>query len=78
MGQGIFVLLIERATYPEKPNQIQFPKEKPPNPKTRNPISKRKTSNSYNQTNPIFLHKNQTIQLSESRIQHPKNQKPLI
>jgi hypothetical protein len=63
MGQGIFVLLIERATYPEKPNQIQLPKEKPPNPKTKNPI---------------FLHKNQTIQLSESRIQHPKNQKPLI
>jgi hypothetical protein len=63
MGQGIFVLLIERATYPEKPNQIQFPKEKPPIPKTKNPI---------------FLHKNQTIQLSESRIQHPKNQKPLI
>jgi len=46
MGQGIFVLLIERATYPEKPNQIQFPKEKPPIPKTKNPISKRKTSNS--------------------------------
>lgn len=35
MGQGIFVLLIERATYPEKPNQIQFPKEKPPIPKTK-------------------------------------------
>jgi len=63
MGQGIFVLLIERATYPEKPNQIQFPKEKPPIPQTKNPI---------------FLHKNKTIQLSESRIQHPKNQKPLI
>jgi hypothetical protein len=35
MGQGIFVLLIERATYPEKPNQIQFPKEKPPIPTTK-------------------------------------------
>jgi len=35
MRQGIFVLLIERATYPEKPNQIQFPKEKPPIPKTK-------------------------------------------
>jgi hypothetical protein len=58
MGQGIFVLLIERATYPEKPNQIQFPKEKPPIPKTKNPI---------------FLHKKPSIQLSESRIQHPKN-----
>ena len=64
MGQGIFVLLIERATYPEKPNQIQFPKANPPIPKTK--------------PNPIFLHKNQTIQLSESRIQHPKNPKPLI
>lgn len=35
MGQVIFVLLIERATYPEKPNQIQFPKEEPPNPKNQ-------------------------------------------
>ena len=44
MRQGIFVLLIERATYPEKPNQIQFPKEEPPNPKTKpNPISYAKT-----------------------------------
>jgi hypothetical protein len=63
MGQGIFVLLIERATYPEKPNQIQFPKEKPPIPKTKK--SK-------------FPTQKPTIQLFESRIQHPKNQKPLI
>jgi len=48
MGQGIFVLLIERATYPEKPNQIQFPKEKPPNPK--------------NQTKSNFQKKNLQIQ----------------
>lgn len=39
MRQGIFVLLIERATYPEKPNQIQFPKKNLQFLKPKNPIS---------------------------------------
>ncbi len=49
MGEGIFVLLIERATYPEKPNQIQFPKKnlqflkpKIQFPKEKSPIPKTK------------------------------------
>jgi len=49
MRQGIFVLLIERATYPEKPNQIQFPKKnlqflkpKIQFPKEKSPIPKTK------------------------------------
>jgi len=44
--QGIFVLLIERATYPEKPNQIQFPKKNIQILKPKNPISKRESSKS--------------------------------
>lgn len=74
MEQGIFVLLIERATYPEKPNQIQFPKKnlqflKP------NPISKRKTSKSRKtKPNPIFLRKKPNY--PTVRKPHPTSEKP--
>lgn len=73
MRQGIFVLLIERATYPEKPNQIQFPKKnlqflKP------NPISKRKTSKSKNQTQSNFP--KQKPNYPTVRKPHPTSEKP--
>jgi hypothetical protein len=58
MGQGIFVLLIERATYPEKPNQIQFPKKNLQFLKPKIQFQK-KILQFLKPKNPNFLRKNQ-------------------
>lgn len=73
MGQGIFVLLIERATYPEKPNQIQFPKEKLPIPKTKNPISYSKDQLSNCPKAEFNIRKTKTIQLNHQKALDKKN-----